>query len=116
MGKLAKKILAAREFDVVVGDWTFVCRRPDAMSSTQWVGLDGTALAEKILGEGVVGWKGVLERDLIGAGGSDLAVEFDSEDFLVWSRDRPEIWGPIVEATLKSVSEWADRVEAGRKN
>ena len=115
MSKLANKILAAREVEVEVGGWVFIARRPDAMSSTQWIGLDAKELAEKILGECVVGWKNVLERDLL-PGGSDLPLEFDAEDFVVWSRDRPEIWGPVTEAVIAAVQAWSERIEAGRKN
>lgn len=115
MGRLAKKILASREVEAPVGEWIFIARRPDAMASTQWIGLDAKALAEKILSECVVGWKNVLERDLL-PGGSDLPVDFDSEDFVTWSRDRPEIWGPVTEAVIAAVQAWSDRVEAGRKN
>jgi len=116
MGRLAKKILAAREIEVTVGEWTFVTRRPDAMASASWVGLSGQELAERILTDCVVNWRGVLERDLVGDDGSDQPVPFDHEDFLIWARDRPEIWSPVVDAVLDSVKQWAERIEAGRKN
>jgi hypothetical protein len=116
MGKLSKQILAARESDVTVGEWTFTIRRPDAMTTSLWAGLDGVSLAEKILGSCVVGWRGVLERDVLGAGGGDLPVEFDPEDFLVWSRDRPDVWGPIVGEVMRVVSDYTDKLEVSRKN
>lgn len=116
MSKLSKQILAARESQVPVGEWSFTIRRPDAMRSMTMAGLDGNALADLILGECVVGWHNVLERDLIGAGGSDQPVPFDSEDFVTWSRDKPEIWSPIVDAVVNAMQEWSARVAESRKN
>lgn len=116
MGKLSKLILAAREAQVTVGEWVFTIRRPDAMRSMSMAGMDGNALAELILRECVVDWKNVLERDLIGSGGSDQAVPFDSDDFVVWSRDRPEIWSPVVDAVVGAMQEWSSRVAESRKN
>lgn len=116
MGKLAKQLLAARESEVVVGDWTFVIRRPDALRSMALGGLDGNALAEVILRECVVGWRNVLERDLIGSGGSDQALDFDSDDFVTWSRDKPEVWLPVVNAVTTAMADWSNRIVESRKN
>lgn len=116
MSRLAKQILAAREVEVSVGEWVFTVRRPDTMATGAWVAMGREALVKNILEECVVNWRGVLERDLIGSGGSDQEVPFDAEDYRVWIRDKPDCWGPISQAVLDAVTSWNERVQAERKN
>lgn len=114
MSKIAARILAAREYPVEAGGWTFTIRRPSAMQTGEWIGLPGRDLTRKILNECVVGWN-LLERDVL-PGGSDQLVPFDREDFVAWMEDHPDVWEPITSAVMKAVTDWSERTEAGRKN
>lgn len=116
MSRYAKQILAAREIRVEVGAWTFVARRPDAMSVGAWLKLPPEVLSEKIVNECVIGWEGVLERDLIGGGGSDTPVPFDLEDYRTWVVDRPDVWAPLVTAVMQALTAWSEAAEKARKN
>jgi hypothetical protein len=116
MSKLAKQILAARELEVPVGEWVFIARRPDAMSTASWMLLGPTGFSEKIIDSCVVGWRGVLERDLLGANGSDQEVPFDEEAFRIWVRDRDDVVGPLVNAVLDAIRAWDERLKESRKN
>lgn len=114
MSKIAAKILAAREQKVEAGGWTFTVRRPSAMQTAEWIGVPGRELTQKILHECVVGWT-LLEQDVI-PGGGDQPVPFEREDFIAWVEDQPVVWEPITSAVMKAVTDWTERVEAGRKN
>lgn len=116
MSALTKKILAAREVPITVGEWTFTARRPDAMEASKLASLDGQAFTERILTTCVHAWTGVLERDIVGDGGSDQPAEFDRELFVLWVRDRPEVWDPIVTGVMTAMTTWAASVAESRKN
>lgn len=95
MNPLIEKIRAARQKNIEAGGYTFTVRRPTDIEVLQ---MRGQNVREgDILKRFVVGWDNVKELDLI-PGGTGMPVEFDSDLFIEWIADRPDLWAPIIAA------------------
>jgi len=96
---LIDKLKNSRKTNVEAGGFTFTIQRPTDM---QVANLRGSQLKEgDLLEKFVTGWQGVTELDII-PGGTNVAVDFDTELFMAWVEDKPTLWpilsGAILEA------------------
>lgn len=122
---LIDKLRAARESWVTVEGVDLLIRRPTKAEVVRltYSAVDApnrtTAafdLMEQRLRLGVVGWRGVKESDIIGAGGGALEVAFDTNLFIEWARDREQLYGKAHEACLKVVEDHEARQGETEKN
>lgn len=113
MSALADKIRKARQFAREIDGWKLTLRRPtDEEAATFFRDeLSPVDVAKKF----VVGWQGVLERDLI-EGGSDQPARFDQETWAAVIEDMPEMWQPITTAVVDAWVEHNSKREARAKN
>lgn len=108
---LIQKLRAAREQKVPVGGYTFTVRRP---TDIEMVALSGADSMARLLPY-VIGWEGVKEIDII-SGGDPRPVEFDADVCAEWMSDRPDLFGPLVDAILASYGKHAEQIKASVKN
>ena len=90
----------SRESDVKAGGYTFVIRRPSQLDVAR-VGAEGGNVGLDFACRYVVGWPGLLESDLL-PGGDPEPVEFDSDLFVAWIADKPDLWQPIIAGVIES--------------
>lgn len=96
---LIEKIKKAREQRVDAGGYSFTIRRPTDMDMLT---LRNQAPTQgDIMHRYVTGWSGVLENHVVPGGSSDQ-VPFDSDLFIEWVSDRPELWRPLTDAIMQS--------------
>lgn len=108
MSALADKIRRARESRVEVGDLVFIIRRPTPVDMMD-LGIT------RDFARCVVGWDKVREMDLL-PGGDPHPAPFDAEACREWLRDRPDLYGPVVEKVLAAYQAHVDALEAAAKN
>lgn len=95
---LADKMRKAREIRVVVGDFTFIVRRP---TDVEWYDkIVGTGPVSRFI-DFVVDWEGVKEMDLL-SGGDPHPLPFNREACFEWISDRADLYGPIIKAINES--------------
>lgn len=83
-----------REFDKVIGKFTFVCRRPTAKEADEMtIGTTMRTIMCSIAQRFVVDWKDVTEDDVAGGAGTDL-LPFNAALWQEWCADRKDFWGP----------------------
>lgn len=110
---LIAQMRAQREVQVTVGKFVFTVRRPtDVEAFSGQKRGDGPA---ELAANAVVGWKNVLEDDIVGGGGTD-AVEFSPELWREWCADRPDFWAPITNAVVDAFKGHSQALEAAAKN
>jgi hypothetical protein len=107
---LIEKIRKARQRQVDAGGFTFTVSRPTDIEAAK-LGKAGTS---ELL-EYVTGWSGVQELHLI-PGGSPSDVTWDKEVCREFLADRPDLWGPLVEAVLETYSQHVKTLEEDAKN
>jgi len=107
---LIEKIRKARQRQVDAGGFTFTVSRPTDIEAAK-LGKAGTS---ELL-EYVTGWSGVQELHLI-PGGSPSEVNCDKEVCREFLADRPDLWGPLVEAVLETYSQHVKTLEEDAKN
>ena len=110
---LRRQLKRNRETAVTVGKFTFTARRPTDVEAIN-LNKRESALSE-IAADFVVDWKGVVEDDIVGGGGT-VAVPFDAELWKDWCADRPDFWGPIANAVLDSYTQHRRRQESLKGN
>lgn len=108
MSALADKIRRARESRVEVADFAFVIRRPTPVE------MSSLSLSRDFAGC-VVGWDKVREMDLI-PGGDPHPLAFDPDACREWLHDRPDLYGPVVEAVISAYQAHVEALETAAKN
>lgn len=104
---LIEKIKAARELNIDAGGYTFKTRRP---TDLEVVEMRGQVVKHRdLLRRYVIGWVGVTELDLI-PGGTSLPVEFETELFMEWVADHPELWPPLANAIMDNYTQHQTRL------
>lgn len=99
---LKERMLAARQQWVEAGGFKFEIRRPTAMQLMRFREGGDEEMSHRVMTQCVVGWN-LRESDLLPGGGSDL-VAFDSEAFVAWVEDRPELWAPLTAAIFDMIA------------
>lgn len=108
---LVDKIRKARESMVEVGGYTFTVRRPTDVEMMELRATGGVARLFPF----VLGWEGVKEIDLI-PGGDPHPLAFDADVCKEWLADRPDLFGPLIDAILGSYRTHAAALEDAAKN
>jgi hypothetical protein len=104
---LIEKIKAARELNIEAGGFTFKTRRP---TDLEVVEMRGQVIKQgDLLRRYVIGWVGVTELDLI-PGGTALPVEFETDLFMEWVADQPELWAPLATAIMDNYTQHQHRL------
>ncbi len=107
MTSLIAKLKKSRETEVQAGKFTFTIRRP---TDLEVVNLRSQILKQgDIMAQFVVDWLGVHELDII-PGGNPVPVPFDSELFINWVADHPDLWSPLTDAILTAYSAHQEQV------
>lgn len=91
---LIEKINKAREQVVEAGGLSFVTRRPTDLEVLEM--RDKGVSQRDLLRRFVVGWNAVKELDLI-PGGTPKPVEFDTDLFVAWVEDQPDVYATLLE-------------------
>lgn len=108
MSDLIALIKKARESQVSYKNWKFTVRRPTDLEVQE---MRGTTIREgDVMRRFVVGWSGITELDLI-AGGTNLAVPFETELFMEWVADHTEVWPLLVGTALTLYEAHQKKVE-----
>ncbi len=112
--KLIAKALEQRESWVDLGEGRRVkVRRPPAAEMFAF----GRATTPEMFLRAVVGWEGFTEADVLGAAvGSDSAVPFDVELWVVLALDEIEWIGKVSEALVTAIKTYLEGQDAARKN
>lgn len=111
--QIIDKIKKARETNVTVDRFTFTVRRPTDLE--YFTELHGQRLKQgDIMQRYVLGWSGVTELDII-SGGDGVPVEFETELFMEWIADRPDLWAPLTNAILESYGLHQQRLDDALK-
>jgi hypothetical protein len=99
---LIAKLKKARETLVSVSGFNFTIRRP---TDLEVLNLRGAELKQgDIMSRFVVDWGEMKEIDII-PGGNPVPVPFDSDLFMAWAADRPDLWGPLTDAILTAYAD-----------
>jgi hypothetical protein len=116
---LTSRLTKARDSVCKVGErMQFTVRRPTQMEDSERrrrVHGDEMLLAFESIKACVIGWDGVLEKDIERNGAND-PVKFDPELWRSWVADRPDLWLPIWEHVMKELAEYAVASEQQRGN
>lgn len=113
---LQARLLASRESIAEVGGYRFRIRRPTEMQIA--VLADERHRMELSLAmviPAIVGWEGVLERDII-PGESDQPAPFSAELARMWIEDRPDLFAGLQEALMRSITDYRKRQDDALKN
>jgi hypothetical protein len=112
-----KKILAQREEWVTSGRLRFLVRRPAELviARLRAKHRDNADFVLELVRTAVVGWDSVDEAALY-AGGGDQPVQFDTETFIAWVEDQPEVYGEIAAGVLNAIQAHKARQAAAEKN
>lgn len=107
----------ARRRDVRAGPFGFTVELPTEMKLFALAGSesDNFLANARLVKACVIGWKDVRECDLVPAGAED-EVPFKRDLFEEWIEDRPDLWGPIVEAVFEIRTMRQAEREADAKN
>lgn len=105
---LIEKIKKSRQVNVAAGGFNFIVRRPTDMEAAYMRGQD--LKQGDLLEKFVIDWAGVTELDII-PGGSCVDVPFDSELFMDWVADRPDLWAPLSDAILDAYTAHRQKME-----
>jgi hypothetical protein len=114
MNPLIEKMRKARETRLAIGDKTFTIRRPTDLEATE-MRYSGTREAVQGIARFVVDWKGVTELDLY-PGGEGKEAPFDSDLFVLWLEDHPEIWEDLINGVMAAYKAHEAKREAVTKN
>lgn len=109
---LIEKLRKARETKVEAGGFTFIVRRP---TDVEMMELGGTRSVARLF-PFIVGWDGVSSLSMGIPGGDAHPLPFDGALCGEWLADRPDLFGPLVEAILGSYAEHAKALESTAKN
>jgi len=114
---IRKKILAQREGWLQAGRFRFLVRRPAelAIARMRAKHRDNADFVLELVRSAVVGWEGVDEAALF-AGGGDSPVAFDTDTFIAWVEDEPEVYGDLAAGVLNAIQAHKARQEAAEKN
>lgn len=108
---LVEKLRRSREQRIEVGGYVFIVRRPTDMEMIELQGKINTSALLQF----VCGWEGVTELDII-PGGNPTPAEFSQELASEWLRDRPDLWGAVVDAVIGAYNRHAAELEERLKN
>jgi hypothetical protein len=114
-----EQLRKSRRRDVTVGRWTFTVEvlPTDALFALMQgpEREDPLLLGAKICKECVVGWSGVLERDIVPSG-TDDPLPFNRDLFREWVADRDDLWDPIANTMYSARTDLHANREADTKN
>lgn len=112
---LVNQLRKSRESVIDVCGHRLAIRRPTDLQAT---GMRYDSLRKAVEGVApyVIGWEDMTELKLGIPGGTGAEVPFDSELFLEWISDKPEMWAPLSEGVLKAFTNHRDKEEAIVKN
>lgn len=102
---IKRRILAAREGQVVVAGRKFTLRRMADLPLARLRekhGDDGSGFIADLVRGTVVDWE--MDEQTLYAGGSDAPVPFDTDLFMTWIEDRPEEWSELASAVLDQIT------------
>ena len=97
MNYLIEKIKASRLTTISIENFIFTIRRPTDYEATKAVGKS----QEDFFRQFVTDWHGVQEIHLV-AGGTSVDVPFESDLFLEWIADQPQLWEPLMQGIIDS--------------
>lgn len=110
---LIQQLKQARIGTVKTGGFTFTYRRPTDLEVAQLRQSDRVRESD-ILERFVTDWAGVSRADIVP--GMDAGpVPFDTEIFMEWIADRPDLWPAIVEAIMTAYWQHLDQLAAAKK-
>ena len=114
---IRRRILAQREEWVTAGRFRFLVRRPAELviARLRRKHADSADFVLELVRTAVVGWDGIDEAALY-AGGGDQPIPFDSETFIAWVEDQPEVYGDIAAGVLDAIQAHKARQAAVEKN
>ena len=95
MSALLDKMRRAREQRVEAGGFFFTVRRPTDIEFLAFAKVREPVALLRF----VVGWDRVNEIDLV-PGGAPTPAAFDSDACVEWLSDRPDLFGPVVDAVI----------------
>ena len=107
---LIDKRLKSREQQVDADGHVYTIRRPTAAQMVRMA--EGTRL--DLVRECIVGWN-LKHLDLY-PGGDPVACEFDVVLWADWLDDHPDIWAPLADAIIASISAHREQLDAAVKN
>jgi hypothetical protein len=117
MSDLIARVLAQRERWVELGEGLGVrIRRPDALARARMAGSDRTAIIQAAIAA-AVDWRGFTEAAVLGpAHGSDAAVPFAAQLWVLLAADRAEWMTTVLAAYIDLIEQHAAQREAAGKN
>lgn len=117
---LLEKLRKSRETNIDAGGFTFTIRRLTDFDIADIMQNGGALNTKTLIKKAVVGWPGMTELKLGIPGGSDIAVEFDSDLFAEWVAEYNEVWQALRDAVWQNyaarkseVAETLGKPEAG---
>jgi hypothetical protein len=114
--QLVGQLTKAREKTVPAGRHKFSIRRPTELDLLKRRDGDNVVVSIEMVRDYVVGWEGVRESDIVGAGGSDEIVPFSSELCRAWLEDRADLWPALLGEMQKLIVEHDKALQDASKN
>lgn len=108
MSALLEKMRRARETRVEVADFAFIVRRPTPVEMADMSRTRDFTSA-------VVGWEKVREMDIV-PGGDPHPLTFDADACAEWLRDRPDLYGPVIDRVMEAFKAHVAALEEAQKN
>ena len=106
-----ERYLKSAQTTVSAGGFDFTIQRP---TYAEMGGMSGERITLDWGSKFVVGWAKVKESDLL-PGGDPEEVEFTTELFCQWIKDKPDLWVPIITEVLESYKRHQAEVDARGK-
>jgi hypothetical protein len=108
---ITEQLIKSREVRVNIGKFTFICLRPThAYVANTRSNMDDIKIAE----DGVIGWEGVTEDDILKNKNTDT-VPFDKELWIEWLKDSPDFWTAIATRLVQEYIERCNKVTSELK-
>lgn len=113
---LLSRLRKQREEPLPIGDGRVVLmlRRPAHVEGIR--SLKNAEIDFDYCSKFIVGWSGVIERDILGDQGGDEPVPFDPLLVPEWIGDKPDLLDAIREKCMAMVKAFVERQEALAKN
>lgn len=112
---LVEKLRQARRFNLSIGDYGFIVRRP---TDAEAAGLQFASLDDAVRGltKYVEDWSGVRELDLFSDTEETDLIPFDPEVCAEWLVDRPDLWEGFVSGILNAYDKYREERDAAGKS
>ena len=114
------QLTRAREFVITAGPegrFRFKARRPTQAALTVEAASNAGNVVIGIdrIRDGVIGWEGVLESDILPGGASD-PMPFDVDVYRAWIVDRPDLWDAMSKQISAKIAEHSKQFEEAPGN